>query len=288
MGESADRLFVGCWLWAAFTPAIIALARRFPCERKQWGRNLVAHITAAIGFTVLDVLLTELVSRWIPMGPPRPLLGAFFSQSFLDILSYFAVVAIAYAVDYRAALAERTMAAARLEAQLLSAQLRSLEMQIHPHFLFNTLHAISSLAPHQPDAADRMISRLERSAAHHFGSIADRRACRCRRSLSSCRSISRSKQTRFHDRLDGALRHRSRTLDAEVPRLILQPLVENAIKHGVVSPMPGEGLVQILARRDGDRLWMEVERQWRRAVGRRARQAAQRRRPLQHPRSAAM
>ena len=250
--------FWGCWLWAAFTPAIIALARRFPFERKQWGRNLVAHITAAIGFTVLDVLLTELVSRWIPMGPPRPLLGAFFSQSFLDILSYFAVVAIAYAVDYRAALAERTMAAARLEAQLLSAQLRSLEMQIRPHFLFNTLHTIASLVRSGANsAAVEMVAGLSDLLRVSLRRE-DGPEIRLRDELALVERYLEIEGIRFQDRLRTSIVASPDVLDALVPTLILQPLVENAIRHGIESHM-APGWVEVEARRHNGSLLLRVQ-----------------------------
>jgi two-component system LytT family sensor kinase len=134
--------------------------------------------------------------------------------------------------------------------------LRTLEAELHPHFLFNTLHAISSLVHTNPDSADRMISRLSdllRLTFDRSGSA----GVSLQEELEFLQKYLEIEQTRFQDRLSVHFEIDPDTLDAEVPRLILQPLVENAIKHGV-SPKPGSGLVQIAAQRRGDRLWIEV------------------------------
>ena len=127
---------------------------------------------------------------------------------------------------------------------------------MHPHFLFNTLHAISSLVHTNPDGADRMISRLSDLLRLTFDRSGAPRVS-LQEELEFLQKYLEIEQTRFHDRLSVHFDIDPETLDAEVPRLILQPLVENAIKHGV-SPKPGAGLVQISARHRDDTLWIEV------------------------------
>ncbi len=94
--------FQSCWLWAAFTPAIVLLTRRFRLERGAWARNLLLHFVFSLGFGFLDTLVGAGIDLVVPLGPRRPLLIAFLGQSFIEIFSYFAVVAIAHAVDYYA------------------------------------------------------------------------------------------------------------------------------------------------------------------------------------------
>jgi LytS/YehU family sensor histidine kinase len=170
-------------------------------------------------------------------------------------MTYTTLLGLSYALHYSRESQARAVKEAQLETSLVQARLRTLEAELHPHFLFNTLHAISSLVHTNPDGADRMISRLSDLLRLTFDDRA-RHACRFRRNWSSCRSTRRSNRPASRPP-HGQVRHRSETLDAEVPRLILQPLVENAIKHGV-SPKPGAGLVQITARRKGENLWIEV------------------------------
>ena len=136
------------------------------------------------------------------------------------------------------------------------ARLRTLEAELQPHFLFNTLHAISSLVHTNPDGADRMISRLSDLLRLTFDRSGAARVS-LQEELEFLQKYLEIEQTRFHDRLSVQFDIDPDTLDAEVPRLILQPLVENAIKHGV-SPKPGAGLVQISTRRQGENLWIEV------------------------------
>ena len=199
------------------------------------------------------------------------------------LMTYSAIVGLSYALAYHRESQARALNAAQLETQLVEARLRTLEAELHPHFLFNTLHAISTLVHTKPDAADRMISRLsdllrltfDRSGAHGVS---------LQEELEFLQKYLEIEQTRFQDRLTVRFDIDPETLDAEVPRLILQPLVENAIKHGV-APRSGPGLVQIASRREDGRLWLEVSDNGVGLERRRARPAAQRRRPVEYPRS---
>jgi len=177
----------------------------------------------------------------VPLGPQRPLLIAFLGQSFIEIFSYFAVVAIAHAVDYYALFHERQVAASRLEAQLLSAQLQSLEMQLRPHFLFNTLHTVASLVRTRRNAdAVRMIAGLSdllRSSLRPDAAA----EVPLREELAFVQRYLEIERIRFQDRLRTRIKAGPEVLDALVPSLILQPLVENAIRHGIeLRAAPGE------------------------------------------------
>ncbi|MCA1560127.1 MAG: histidine kinase [Acidobacteria bacterium] len=138
----------------------------------------------------------------------------------------------------------------------MEARLRTLEAELHPHFLFNTLHAISTLVHTKPDAADRMISRLSDLLRITFDRSGAPRVS-LQEELEFLQKYLEIEQTRFQDRLTVKFDIEPDTLDAEVPRLILQPLVENAIKHGV-SPRSAPGLVRISARRSEGTLHLEV------------------------------
>ena len=129
-----------------------------------------------------------------------------------------------------------------LEARLAEARLKTLEAELHPHFLFNTLHAISTLVHSQPESADRMISRLSDLLRITFARSGAARVP-LQEELEFLQKYLEIEQTRFQDRLTVSYEIDPDTLDAEVPRLILQPLVENAIKHGI-APRSGPGTIR--------------------------------------------
>jgi LytS/YehU family sensor histidine kinase len=145
---------------------------------------------------------------------------------------------------------------ARLETRLMEAQLKTLQAELHPHFLFNTLHAISTLIHRDPEAADRMISRLSDLLRITFDRSGEAKIT-LKEEIEFLQKYLDIEQTRFPDRLTVRVEIDPDALDAEVPRMILQPLVENAIKHGI-APRTDRGHLQITAGRKDDSLWMEV------------------------------
>jgi LytS/YehU family sensor histidine kinase len=152
---------------------------------------------------------------------------------------------------------ERELRAARLEAALATAQLQALQAQLHPHFLFNTLNAIASLIPEDAAAAEEMVealSELLRAALQDGGA----REIPLRRELDLADQYVRIQQLRFHDRLRVHRDVDPDTLDALVPPLLLQPLVENAIRHGIGS-RPEGGIVTLRAHRENGWLLLAVE-----------------------------
>jgi LytS/YehU family sensor histidine kinase len=181
---------------------------------------------------------------------------AVLSRLLGDAFIYAAVLAIATALGYQRRLRERELRAAQLEAQLALAQVQALKMQVHPHFLFNTLHAITVLIREDPAAATRVVTRLG-DLLRLTLSRATTAQVSFRRELEIRTLYLEIERMRFQDRLEIAYDVQAATLGALVPDLILQPLVENAIKHGV-SPNAGTGRIELRSRRDGEWLALEV------------------------------
>jgi signal transduction histidine kinase len=245
------------WLWAAFTPPMFWLAARFPLERGIRARNLGVHAACALGFAVLDIG-GDVVFGPLLGGYSGTLVQRFFGKLFINVFSYAAVVGIAHAVQYNRALAERREREAALERELLRARLQALEMQIHPHFLFNTLHAVASLIRVKEDqAAIRMLvglSDLLRIALRNR----DAQEVPLRDELDFARRYLEVEGIRFEDRLRARIDVApGAPLDALVPNLILQPLVENAIRHGVEA-RAAAGLVHVEVGVDGEMLRLRV------------------------------
>jgi signal transduction histidine kinase len=246
---------------AALTTTIFRFARRV--GRHSLPRAIVQHAGAVLAFSVIHLcsMLAVRQALWGSIAPPTGTLATAVQRTYLMnldwlLMTYAAIVGLSYAVRYYQEAQDRAIGAAQLETRLAEARLRTLEAELHPHFLFNTLHAISTLVHVDPEAADRMISRLsdllritlDRSAAARIP---------LQEELEFLQKYLEIEQTRFQDRLTVRFDVDPETLDAEVPRLILQPLVENAIKHGV-SPRTGPGVIEIVARREPAAVWLEV------------------------------
>ena len=249
---------------ASLSPLIFRLGHRFRVDGPHWVRALGVHAVAAVSYSVVHCacMIAMRFLMWDSGGKaPTVAWTSFLQRQYLlnldfTLMTYTTVLGLSYALHYSRESQARAVKEAQLETSLTKARLRTLEAELHPHFLFNTLHAISSLVHTNPDGADRMISRLSDLLRLTFDRSGAPRVS-LQEELEFLQKYLEIEQTRFHDRLTVKFDIDPETLDAEVPRLILQPLVENAIKHGV-SPKPGAGLVQIATRRHGDNLWIEV------------------------------
>lgn len=249
---------------AVLTFGIFRLAARFPVDTGRWGRALAVHIAAALSFSIFHTLCM-LAMRQLLWGRLSSMKwasfvsfaqGAYLNNLDWALMTYSAIVGLGYALGYHGDSRARAIREAQLETRLAEARLKTLEAELQPHFLFNTLHAISTLVHSDPEAADRMISRLSDLLRITLNRSSSPRIA-LQEELEFLQKYLEIEQTRFQDRLAVRYDIDPDALDAEVPRLILQPLVENAIKHGV-SPRSGPGLVEILAVRDGDQLCLEV------------------------------
>jgi len=244
------------WYWAALTFPVFWLAQRFRFTRRGWPLALAVHAVgatlAALGNVVFNVVTSAVID---PSNPPQ--FGAYFRGTFYtDFQWYLLLVGAAYTVGYYRRLRDREVHAARLDQSLAAARLEALKMQIQPHFLFNTLHTISELVHEDPDAAERMIVRLADllrltvdNAQTHEVTLAQE--------VEFLEAYLEIQRTRFQDRLQVEVAVGPGTAGARVPNLVLQPLVENAIRHGAAS-LGGLGKISVRSERRGARLRMEV------------------------------
>lgn len=251
--------FVESWLWAAITPLVFWLSSRFSIERRRWLLRVAALLAIGVVISVavyfvLAVARAEVFERVVTRRPPptifAPLrdIGRFrFVNHFLV---YVAVLVAGYAREYFIRDQMRVRHAALLQAQLADARLDALRMQLNPHFLFNTLHAVAALVERDPAGVRRMIARLSELLRLTMDADAEHEVP-LRDELEFLRRYIEIMEVRFQGRLRIEVKADEETLPALVPRLILQPLVENAFEHGAARAS-GEGLVAIAAqRRDG-------------------------------------
>jgi two-component system, LytTR family, sensor kinase len=265
--------FIEAWAWAAVTPFILWLSSwSSASKRSMWAQSMWVRVPLllllGIGIAILVYTLLD-AARFVVFDPPvtgrrgrgggsafAPLreLGRF---RFLNqLLVYLAVLAAGFAREFFLRDQRRQRQAAHLQAQLAEARLDALRMQINPHFLFNTLHAVSALVERDPGGVRRMIARLSELLRHTIESHATDEVP-LRDELAFLRRYIEIMEIRFQGRLRVDRNIADDTQDALVPNLILQPIVENALEHGV-NRAAGEGQIEIAARRDGDRLVLTV------------------------------
>jgi two-component system, LytTR family, sensor kinase len=250
-------------LLAALTPITYYLGRRWPLQRPRLFRSLAVHTGGALllctGWATLGVMIRRAVQAWGPTDATflqdwRSWMLTSLPWSFF---MYFAVLGCVHAFAYYLEARDREAQAARLYAQLADARLDALRMQIQPHFLFNSLNAILVLvrdretvtAARMLELLSDMLRQVLRSDQSHEVSLDDE--------LSLIRQYLAIEQVRFSDRLQIRFETPAELLSAAVPRFLLQPLVENAIRHGVADRMDAV-LIEIGARRDWDvlELWV--------------------------------
>jgi signal transduction histidine kinase len=261
-------LILNLALWyipALLMPAVVWMARRFSFDSGHTLRAVLAHAAGAltfasthiIGLVAVRFLLYENGGK-SPMVPwPRYFQNRIFEQLDSSLMVYAAIIGVSHAIAYYYESQERKLRAAQLETRLVEARLKTLEAELHPHFLFNTLHAISTLVHRDPESADRMISRLSDLLRITFDRTGEPKVS-LKDEIDFLQKYLDIEQTRFQDRLTVSVNVDPEALDGEVPRMILQPIVENAIKHGIAGRNGGD-TVQITAGRDNNgRLWMQV------------------------------
>jgi two-component system LytT family sensor kinase len=257
--------FLGWLIWIPATPIVLALGRRFPVERGTWWRVLPIHLGACVVISLGHAAFASYVNQSLsPFGPPREprsflemLSGRAMSQFHLDLLIYGATLGVSYAVSYYFRYREREFRASQLETQLAQAQLQTLKMQLHPHFLFNTLNGIAGLVRDNRNrsAVDMLagLSDLLRYTLENAG----KQEVALKEELEFLELYLDIQQMRFSDRLRVEMHIEPEVLDALVPNLILQPLVENAIRHGV-SRRAGSGVVGVSAQRENGSLRIRI------------------------------
>lgn len=250
------------YIWACIAPLVLWLGRRFRFEPGSKLTSLCVHLPTSLALSTLQLLIAEIV---VQSFNPEPLhlyeafqaiQRTFVVYFHINFLTYWAILGIGYGTDYYRKFRDREVRAAQLQTQLTQAQLQALKMQLHPHFLFNTFNTISSLMHRNVDAADRMLARLGdllRYSLHNVGV----QEVSLREELDFLKQYLEIEQTRFENRLKVKLSVESDVLDLNVPNLILQPLVENAVHYAVATRASG-GCIEISARRVRGQLHLSV------------------------------
>jgi sensor histidine kinase YesM len=252
-----------CYLWALATPLILWLARRFRIERSNWVRRSLLHLLFSVVLTSVLISLHYLAFMTV-MGRASSISALrLFNFLYFNLdkfgLVYWFILLMSHAFNYYNSYRKNELKASQLHTQLVQSQLEALKMQIHPHFLFNTLHSVSALLSKDTEGARKMITRLGdflRLTLENSGSM----EVTLQQEIEFLNGYLEIERIRFQDRLTTDIRVDPEVLDVRVPNLILQPIVENAMRHAIghsaagrveVVAAPRNGVVRIEVKDNG-------------------------------------
>ncbi|HKP45257.1 MAG TPA: histidine kinase [Pyrinomonadaceae bacterium] len=262
MLDSAYLQFTWSYLWALFTPLVLLAAAKIPFERNNWIQASALHVPISLGLSIIVTAIGH-VFVWYHFGREMgrsfsfSRMTSFVVSNFSEGVGIYMLIALfSYVLSYYRRFRESQLKTFQLEAQLSNAQLQALKMQLQPHFLFNTLHSISALMSKDSEAARKMITRLGdflRLTLENSGT----QEVTLEQELAFLQCYLEIQRIRFQDRLTTEVNVSEETLDAKVPNLILQPIVENAIRHGI-APRSSPGLIEIHTERHNSTLRIQV------------------------------
>jgi two-component system LytT family sensor kinase len=261
-GEAISDSLEDWYVYGVLSLGVVWLARNFPPERGSRWITACIHLAAALAFSFVYIVVRTLVGQadgWIT-GEPAPF-GEIFHPLLVrtfpfNLLVYGVILSVSHALDYYRKYHERTVQTLELERHLTEARLQALLHQLKPHFLFNTLNGIASLMHTDVDAADRMLVRLSellRITMSHTGAP----QTTLREEVAFIERYLDIEKIRFRNRLEVSIAVDEDAIDAQVPSLILQPMIENAMRHGV-EPHSRMGRIELLGRRGDGNLVLTV------------------------------
>ena len=264
--EIVSGFLIDFYIWGAVSPLIFRVARRFPVERGKIAGRIAFHFFAGVIF-IFVVNLISIPAYWY-LGFPSAKSYPTFKVLFDDVITspymihqgaivYWGTLIAAHAFEYYRKFQAGKTRAAELSTRLAQAQLAALKMQIHPHFLFNTLNSIASLLHKDVEAADRMIARLSDFLRMTLKNSGESKVS-LEQELAFIKNYLEIEEIRFRDRLDIEMEIAPETLNAQVPNLILQPLIENAMRHGIAPQIAG-GKLRIQTKLEEGRLLIKIE-----------------------------
>jgi two-component system, LytTR family, sensor kinase len=252
-----------CYLWALVTPLVLWLARRFRIERNTWVRKVIVHFLLSLALVsamiALHFVLYMIVVGRAHLITPLTTFGYLYPNLDRWLLLYWFIFLMSHAFCYYSSYRKGELSASQLRTQLVQSQLEALKMQVHPHFLFNTLHSISALLSKDTEGARKMITRLGdflRLTLENAGTM----EVTLRQEIEFLNGYLEIERIRFQDRLTTEIHVDPDVLDVRVPNLILQPIVENAMRHAIancnagrveISAVPRNGALRIEVRDNG-------------------------------------
>lgn len=252
--------YSGWYVWALITPFVLFLSAKYPLQKQAWLKHASIHLAMLTVCWFFATIAMEGIKWAANLGAYsywEKLPDSFARSPFsLDIICYFTIVAIETAMRYHRQFEFGRVRNIKLTGQLAGARLHALKMQLHPHFLFNSLNSLSELMREDPVAAEQMIRNLEmflRLTVNHD----HLQEVPFEKELEFLECYLAIENVRYQDRLNVKMEIEPEAMKVKVPNLMLQPIVENAIRHGI-APRSSRGQIEIQAKRDNGMLQLSV------------------------------
>ena len=250
-----------CYLWALATPLVLWLARRFCIERQNWRSRILFHAVGGIALVGLMsaihfLMFMPFIGRTSEITAFRDFQYVFFNLD-RQLCIYWLLLLMSHVINYYNSYRKGRLQAERLRTELVQSQLEALKMQLHPHFLFNTLHSISALLNKDVGAARSMITRLGDFLRLTLENVGTQEVT-LQQEMEFLNSYLEIERVRFRDRLTTLVNVDPQMLDVPVPNLILQPIVENAMRHAIATHSSC-GRIEITAAPRNGALRIEVK-----------------------------
>ncbi len=244
-------------------PLILWLLKRFPLDDANWWKNIFLHIVFSILVSLCQLSIDAFILPKLGYTPAGPFTSYWHAYKVFLMINihfgigiYWGALGINHTIKYYQKYQERELKTSQLETRLAQSRLQVLKFQLQPHFLFNTLNTISELIFTNPESAERMITDLSDLLRLSLKEL-EVQEVSLQQELDFLKKYVEIEQIRFHDRLKIEMDVSAETFDAKVPNMILQPLVENAIKHGI-APLSQGGTVKIASIRENGNLLLSV------------------------------
>jgi len=253
-----------CYLWALATPLVLWLARRFCIERQNWRSRILFHTFGGLALVGLMsaihfLIFMPFIGRTSEITAFRDFQYVFFNLD-RQLCIYWLLLLMSHVINYYNSYRKGRLQAERLRTELVQSQLEALKMQLHPHFLFNTLHSISALLNKDVGAARSMITRLGDFLRLTLENVGTQEVT-LQQEMEFLNSYLEIERVRFRDRLTTLVNVDPQMLDVPVPNLILQPIVENAMRHAIathsscgrieITAVPRNGALRIEVKDNG-------------------------------------
>jgi two-component system, LytTR family, sensor kinase len=252
------------YLYALFSILVFKIGKKFPLELKHSYKNFLrscsVHLPASVVFSFVNVFVSNFIAwTWEDICQDCLTLNMMLDPHFLHrgVIVYWGIIIVGQGLEYYRDLNNEKVRVAQLSAQLSDAQLTALKMQIHPHFLFNTLNSIATLIHEDAESADLMLTRLSDFLRMTLKNSGESMVL-LKKELNFVKTYADIEKVRFAERLTVEFSIEESTLSVKVPNLILQPIVENSIKHGL-SNKKSNGILRISAKKLKNRLLLEVQ-----------------------------
>jgi two-component system LytT family sensor kinase len=252
--------YSGWYVWALITPFVLFMSAKYPLQKQSWFKHASIHFLVLTVCWFFATIAMQGVAWAANLGAYSfwaKLPDSFARSPFsLDIICYFTIVAIESAMRYHRRFEFGRIRNIKLTGQLAGARLHALKLQLHPHFLFNALNSLSELMREDPAAAEKMIRNLEmflRLTVNHD----HLQEVPFEKELEFLKCYLAIENVRYQDRLNVKMEIEPQTMKVIVPNLMLQPIVENAIRHGI-APRSSRGRIEIQAKRDNGMLQLSV------------------------------